>query len=95
MSSLVPCGQTSRWLALLVGFATLAVTIVAVVPHDVGKIEDQDCLVCKAGQEPLTELAVELVFEPPVVHASKTPENGVAPTPLAFVESAGPRAPPV
>ena len=60
------CRLSPRWLVLLVGLAALAITTAALVPHDDGNIEEQHCLVCKAGHQPLTELTVELISEPPV-----------------------------
>ena len=72
MSLLAQCRLSPRWLVLLVALAALAVTTAALVPHDDGKFEDQGCLVCKAGHQPLTQLTVELVSEPPVDFTSTT-----------------------
>lgn len=94
MTFLAQCRRSPRWLVLLVGFAALAVTTAALVPHDEGNIEDQDCLVCKAGHQPLTELTVELVSEPPRGITSKTPTYCGALAPVVLVDSCAPRAPP-
>ena len=95
MSFLAQCRLSPRWLVLLVGLAALAVMTAALVPHDDGKVEDQDCLVCKAGHQPLTQLTVELVSEPPVDFTSTTPAYRAALAPTDVVESGAPRAPPV
>lgn len=83
-----------RWLILLVAVAALAVTTVALVPHDEGNSDDIHCLVCKAGHQPLTELSAELVAEPPIAVISALAtyqvelKRGVADAPVS------PRAPP-
>lgn len=83
-----------RWLVLLVGFAALAVSTVALLPHDDGVGDDVDCLVCKAGHQPLTELSPQLVAEPPLALASHAPRDRAS-TPLApVVDTGSPRAPP-
>ena len=83
-----------RWLVLLVGFAALAVTTAALVPHDEGNSEDFDCLVCKAGQQPLTDLSADLVAEPPLALATTAPTIGAPSTLSPIFEPGSPRAPP-
>jgi len=61
MKLMVQRRPSARWLVLLVGLAALAVTTAALVPHDDGNLDEQHCLVCKAGHQPLTELTVELI----------------------------------
>ena len=95
MSFLAQCRLSPRWLVLLVGLAALAVMTAALVPHDDGKVEDQGCLVCKVGHQPLTQLMVELVSEPPVDFTSTTPAYRAALASIDVVESGTPRAPPV
>ena len=87
MTFLAQCRLSPRWLVLLVGLAAIAVTTAALVPHDEGNIEDQDCLVCKAGHQPLTELTVELASEPPVGLLSAAPICSVSLAPAAVVDS--------
>ena len=95
MNLLAQCRLSPRWLVLLVGLAALAVTTVALVPHDDGNIDEQNCLVCKAGHQPLTELTVELVSEPPVSVRSTAPAYRVDVPSNATVECGVARAPPV
>jgi hypothetical protein len=83
-----------RWLVLLVGFAALAVTSAALMPHDDGNSEDFDCLVCKVGHQPLTELSAVLVAEPPLTLTSKAPSYRALHIWAPLVEPGSPRAPP-
>lgn len=85
---------TPGWLVLLVGLAALAVTSAALMPHDDGKSEDFDCLVCKAGHQPVTELSAVLVAEPPLALSSKAPGYRALHLWAPFIESGSPRAPP-
>ena len=94
MNCLAKFRLSPRWLVLLVGFAALAATTAAFVPHDEGIGEDLDCLVCKAGNQPLTELSVELVGEPPIALSSSTPIFEASFTKSPVIESGVPRAPP-
>ena len=84
-----------RWLVLLVGLAVFAVTTASLMPHQDSIGEDIDCLVCKAGHQPLTELSPELVAEPPLVAASRAPGYQASPTLNPVVQSGSPRAPPL
>ena len=95
MSFLAQCRLSPRWLVLLVGLAALAVMTAALVPHDDGKVEDQGCLVCKVGHQPLTQLTVELDSEPPVGFTSTASAYCAALASIDVVESGTPRAPPV
>ena len=94
MTLLAQFRRSPRWLVLLVGFATLAVATASLMPHDEGTSEDIDCLVCKAGQKPLTELSVELVAEPSAL-TSEAPHRRVLHTWAPVIESGSPRAPPI
>jgi hypothetical protein len=95
MESLKQFRPSSKWLVLLVGLAALAVTTAALMPHDDGTSEDMDCLVCKAGHQPMTELSADLVAEPPLTptHHAPVRKASIAPTPV--FEAGSPRAPPV
>lgn len=84
-----------RWLVLLVAFAALGVTTIALLPHDDSKNGDFDCLVCKAGQKPITELSANLDPEPPLTLASRAPLYVAPTTPSLVFESSSPRAPPL
>ncbi len=95
MTLLAQFRLSPRWLVLLVGFATLAVATASLMPHDEGKGEDIDCLVCKAGQKPLAELSAELVAELPLALTSPTPSRRVLYPWSPVIESGSPRAPPV
>ena len=95
MSLLAQFRLSPRWLVLLVGFAVLAVTTASLMPHDEGKSEEIDCLVCKAGHQPRTELSAELVAEPPLALTSPSPGCRVLHTWAPVIESGSPRAPPV
>ena len=95
MTLLAQFRLSPRWLVLLVGFAALAVTTASLMPHDEGNSDDIDCLVCKAGHQPLTELSAELVAEPPLALTSPTPCCRVLHTWAPVIESGSPRAPPV
>ena len=94
MTLLAQFRHSPRWLVLLVGLAAVAVTTVALLPHDNGNGEDFDCLVCKAGQKPLTELSVEATGVPPVVLTSSVPDVRSAVPADAIVDSGSARAPP-
>ena len=94
MSLLAQFRLFPRWLVLLVGLAALAVTTASLMPHDEGKSDDIDCLVCKAGQKPLTELSTKLVAEPPLALTSPTPGCRMLHTWAPVIESGSPRAPP-
>ena len=95
MTLLAQFRRSPRWLVLLVGFATLAVATASLMPHDEGTSEDIDCLVCKAGQKPLTELSVGLVAEPPSALTSEASHRRVLHPWAPVIESGSPRAPPV
>ena len=94
MNLLAQFRQSPRWLVLLVGFAALTVTTVSLVPHDAGKGEDLDCLVCNAGRQPLTALSAVLVAEPPLALTSSTPGYRVMFTWVPVIDSGSPRGPP-
>jgi len=87
--------RSPRWLVLLVGFAALTVATAALIPHEEGNAADVDCLVCKAGHQPLTELSAELVAEPPLVLASALPVYRVQLRRAVVLDAGSPRAPPV
>ena len=95
MNILAQLRLSPRWLILLVGLAALAVTTVALVPHDDGRVEDQDCLVCKASHQPLIELTVELISEAPLGMAFSAPLRLAATAPTTVADPGAPRAPPV
>ena len=94
MSLLKQFRLSPRWLVLLVGVAAFAVTTAALVPHDEGISEHFDCLVCKAGHQPLTELSVQLIAEPPAGFTSRAPAHEVSLETTPLVASRSPRAPP-
>lgn len=94
MTMLARFRLSPRWLVLLVGLAAVAVTTVALLPHDDGNGEDFDCLVCKAGHEPLTELYVEATGVPPVVRTSSAPVYRSDVHADAVVDAGSARAPP-
>ena len=93
MNLLAQCRLSPPWLVLLVGLAALAV-MTSLVPHDDGNIDEQLCRVCKAGHQPLTELKVELISEPPVGDFSMAPAYRVDVPSNASVECGVARAPP-
>ena len=94
MNLLAQCRLFPRWLVLLVGLAAFAFTTAALVPHNDGNIDEQNCLVCKAGHQPLTELIVALISEPPFGILCTIPGYRVDVPPNAAVEYREARAPP-
>lgn len=94
MTVLAQFRLSPRWLVLLVGFTALLVTTAALVPHDDVSSDDRDCVVCKAGSQPLTELSVELIAEPPVPLVTSTPAYRVPLERAVTLEAGSPRAPP-
>jgi len=86
--------RSPRWVILLVGIAALAVTTAALIPHN-DNGEDLDCLVCKAGHAPFTELTVVLVAEPPLEISSFQPERRAQIARALARDTASPRAPPI
>ena len=94
MTLLAQFRRFPRWLVLLVGFAACAIATASLMPHDEGKSDDIDCLVCKAGQKPLAELSAKPVPEPPVALTAPTPGLRVLHTWAPVIESGSPRAPP-
>ena len=94
MNLLAQCRLSPRWLVLLVGLWVLAFTTVALVPHSDANIDEQSCLVCKAGHQPLTELIVGLISEPPFGVLSTPPAYRVDVPSNTSVECSEARAPP-
>ena len=81
-----------RWLVLLVAFAAIAVTTAALLPHD--DSEERSCLVCKASQQPVSELASLSDSAPPIVPISLAPVHTSGLSSPPDIESGPPRAPP-
>ena len=94
MNLLSKCRLSQRWLVLLVGLWVLAFATVALVPHDDGNIDEQNCLVCKAGNQPLTKLIVGLISEPPLGVVSAPPAYRVDVSLNTLAECGQARAPP-
>ncbi len=94
MNSLARFRQSPRWLVLLIGFAALTVTTASLVPHDAGKSEDLDCLVCGAGRQPLTALSAVSLAQPLLALTAPTPGYRVMFTWVPVIGSGSPRAPP-
>jgi hypothetical protein len=95
MSVLAEFRLFPRWLVLLVGFAVLLVTTTALLHHDDASSDDRDCVVCKAGSQPLTELSVNLIVEPPFPLVTSTPAYRVSLERAAILDAGSARAPPV
>ena len=81
------------WLALVVGFAAFALSVLALVPHQEGPNEDIDCLVCKASQPHTSPTTVFAAEQPPAI-VSYTFGDLTSQTWEAFAEAGSPRAPP-
>lgn len=93
MTSLKQLRSSSRWLVLLAVLAATAVATVALVPHE--EIDGKDCLVCKAGHQPLLQIAVAVLLEPPRPEASVPPVDTRSTVVDPAIDPSSPRAPPV
>lgn len=87
--------STARVIALGMALLSIAVAGFAFAPHGDGPSEDLDCLICKAGQKPLTELQAQA---PSTRHETESASGFERSTPavrILVVDPGSPRAPPI
>jgi hypothetical protein len=85
--------RSPNWLVMLVAFAAVAVTTTALLPH--ADPEERSCLVCKASNQPMSELARLVDLAPPLASVWRAPVFTSRPNATPDIESGPARAPPV